>query len=99
MNHFNFSVIEGTLDADPRVDGKGHEFVINSTRSYTKKTGERVEEVQAVMVYVDGRLGETCATYLKKGSRVLVSGVLRDCSAGGLGMIGREVNFLSKAAS
>jgi single-strand DNA-binding protein len=85
MNHFNLSVIEGHLARDPvleTVSGKYPlcKFTVGTNRSFTKRNGEKVEDVGFFDVTAWSRLGETCAKYLKKGSRVLISGNLKQDS-------------------
>jgi len=80
MNNFNFTVLEGNLVRDPEVKTIGDKtlckLVIASNRQYTKKDGTKVDEANFFDVAMWGKLGETCSKYLKKGSRVLVSGNL-----------------------
>ncbi len=108
MNNFNVSVIEGFLAKDPVLETVGGKhplckFTIGLNRSYTKKDGERVEESGFFDVTTWYKLAEVCSKYLKKGSRVLVSGNLRrDTWKDKEGKFqsrvyveGKEVNFLS----
>ena len=110
MNNFNFSVLEGNLVRDPQLSyvGGGRAlctFTIGSNRSYTKKNGEKVSEAHFFDITTWSKLGELCNTYLKKGSRVLVSGVLKKSSwkndqgqsRSKIYLEGRDVNFLSPA--
>ena len=82
MSNFNISVIEGHLTKDPSFEIlKGEHpfcrFSVAVNRQFTKKDGEKVEEVQFFEVTSWYRQAEICGKYLKKGSRVLVSGHLK----------------------
>jgi len=94
MSDFNFSVIEGHLKADPAFkDGKCRMLVL-SNRAYTNKAGNKITEVTTFDIITTGRLAETCNKYLKKNSRVLVSGRLSKAD-NYVYIVGKEVNFLS----
>ena len=108
MNNFNFSVLEGNLVGDPKISQLNNgislcTFTIGSNRTYIKKNGEKVEEAHFFDITTWSRLGEICNKYLKKGSRVLVSGMLKKSSwKNTQGEVrtrtyleGRDVNFLS----
>lgn len=112
MNNFNFSVLEGNLVKDPEfsyVSGGTAlcTFTIGSNRSYTKKGGEKVEEAYFFDITAWSKLGELCHKYLKKGSRVLVSGMLKKSSwkndkgqtLSRVYLEGKDVNFLSSVKS
>ena len=107
MNHFNICVFEGNLVRDPKLtyvrDGQAVcRFTVASSRNYKKKNGEEFEEVCFLDVATWRKLGEACSKYLKKGSRVLVSGTLKketflDQKGGQRQAIyidGQRVNFL-----
>ncbi len=99
MNNFNFSVIEGNLKDDPiQLGDDGCVIELDSARSYTNKDGERVKETSTFNVITRDKLASTCLKYLKKGSRVLVSGKLvkKDLN---IRLECKEVNFLSPVAS
>lgn len=81
MPSFNSVVLVGHLARDPelRYTGQGKavcDFAIGVNRTYTKQSGEKVEDVAFVDITVWDRMGEACAEYLKKGRPVLVSGHL-----------------------
>jgi len=81
MSDLNSVVLVGRLVRDPelRYTPQGApvcEFTLASNRRFTKKDGEKVEEVAFVDVVVWNRLAETSAEYLKKGRMVVVSGQL-----------------------
>ena len=78
MNNFSLTVVEGHLLADP------------SENQFTIKVGHSEFE-DHVKVFTTGKLSETCQTYLKKGSRVLVSG-RASFSEGGVHA--KDINFL-----
>ncbi len=110
MNHFNLSVVEGHLAKDPTletVSGKHPlcKFTVGTNRSYTKKNGEKVEEVAFFDITTWYKLAETCSKYLKKGSRVLISGNLKQDTwkdkegkfHSKVYLEGKEINFLPSA--
>ena len=81
MSDLNSVVLVGRLVRDPelRYTPQGAavcEFTVASNRRFTKKDGEKVEEVAFVDVVAWNRLAEISAEYLKKGRRVVVSGQL-----------------------
>jgi len=81
MSDLNSVVLVGRLVRDPefRYTPQGApvcEFTLASNRRFTKKDGEKVEEVAFVDVVVWNRLAEISAEYLKKGRMVVVSGQL-----------------------
>jgi len=81
MPSFNSVVLMGHLARDPelRYTPQGvavSEFTVAVNRKFTKKDGEKAEEVAFVDVTVWTRLAEICAEFLKKGRAVLVSGRL-----------------------
>lgn len=95
MNNFNFTVIEGYLTDDPVLKGDTCHFVLSSTRVYTNDEGKQAESVAFFNVTTVGPVAQTCAKYLKKGARALVSGMLRKNDK--IYIEGREVNYLSPA--
>lgn len=82
MSNFNLTLLEGHLTKDPVLEVlKGQHpycrFTVAVNRQYQKKDGERVDEVLFQDVTTWYRLAEVCGKYLKKGSRVMVSGLLK----------------------
>jgi single-strand DNA-binding protein len=79
MNYINSITLLGNLTTDPRLeyldDGKA---VTEISVAVNKKNSslEKGENVQYFNVKAWNKLGENCASSLKKGSRVLVSGYL-----------------------
>jgi single-strand DNA-binding protein len=81
MSDLNSVVLVGRLVRDPelRYTPQGApvcEFTLASNRRFTKKDGEKVEEVIFVDVTAWNKLAEICAEYLKKGRLVALSGSL-----------------------
>jgi single-strand DNA-binding protein len=79
MPNFNTVVLAGHLTRDPelRYTPQGAavcDFTIAINRKFTKKDGEKGEEVAFVDVTSWNRQAEIAAEYLKKGRPVLVSG-------------------------
>ena len=77
----NVLVIEGGVVKDPELkytrDGLAVATfsIANSGLGY--KNGERTQEVSYFNVTAFGKLAEIASTYLKKGSRIIISGNLR----------------------
>lgn len=107
MNNINLTMIEGYLVKDPEYkqikDISLCKFVIGSTKRFIKKTGEQVEQSIFLEVSTWRRMAEVCDKFLKKGSRVLVTGNIRkdvwkdkDGKTQSKTYVeGREVSFLS----
>jgi len=77
---YHHILIVGNLGRDPEMrytnsDTPVTSFNVASNRQYTKD-GEKVKETTWFRVSVFGKQAEPCATYLKKGSAVLVEGRL-----------------------
>lgn len=83
------TILVGNLGRDPemRYAPSGQpvtNFSLATNRQYTSSSGERVKETVWFRVSAWGRQAETCAEYLRKGSRVLVEGRLTaDPATGG----------------
>ena len=74
-------ILVGNLGKDPELrytpDGSAvTNFSLATHRRFTDSSGERSEETTWFRVSVWGRTAESCAEYLRKGSRVLVEGRL-----------------------
>ena len=81
MSDLNSVVLVGRLVRDPELKYTPQgaavcEFTLASNRRFTKKDGEKVEEVVFVDVVAWNRLAEVSAEYLKKGRMIVVSGQL-----------------------
>ena len=81
MPNFNSVVLLGRLTRDPELRYTPQraavcDFALAVNRTFTKKDGEKVEEVAFVDVTVWNRLAEISAEYLKKGRSVLICGHL-----------------------
>ena len=81
MRNFNLAVLEGNLVSDPEIRQTQNgtalcTFSIASNYSYYKED-ELTEEVYFLDVTTWAKLAEQCSEYLKKGSRVLVNGRIR----------------------
>ncbi len=81
MSDLNSVALLGRLVRDPELKYAPQgapvcEFTLASNRRFTKKDGEKVEEVAFIDVVVWNRLAETAAEYLKKGRQVAVLGTL-----------------------
>ena len=78
---FHTIILVGNLGKDPemRYTPAGQavtSFSVASTRQYTNSGGQQVKETTWFRISVWGKMAETCNTYLKKGSKVLVEGRL-----------------------
>lgn len=76
---FEQTILVGNLSKDPemRYTGSGTpvtRFDIPSDRGYTKEDGTKVENTQWYQISVFGKIAESCAKYLTKGSIVTVVG-------------------------
>lgn len=79
----NKVILIGTLGRDPelRYMPNGNpvaSIALATDESYTDKTtGQKVEQTEWHRITAYGKLGEICAQYLKKGSKVYFEGKLR----------------------
>jgi single-strand DNA-binding protein len=78
---YQITIIAGFLGSDPtmRFTPNGQavtSFSVATSRQYTKDGGEQVKETLWFRVSAWGKQAETCNTYLKRGSKVLVEGRL-----------------------
>ena len=86
---FQELIIVGNVGKDPemRFTPSGQavtSFSVATNRAYTKDGGEQVKETIWFRVSAWGKTGENCNAYLKKGSKVLVTGRLTaDPATGG----------------
>jgi single-strand DNA-binding protein len=82
-------IFVGNLGRDPemRYTPNGQavtNFSVATSRQYTSNNGQQVKETIWFRVSAWGKQAETCNTYLRKGSKVLVEGRLTpDQSSGG----------------
>jgi len=82
-------IIVGNLGREPelRYSPSGQpvsNFPVATNRTYTGANGEQVKETIWFRVSTWGKQAETCAQYLKKGSKVLVEGrLVADSATGG----------------
>ncbi len=79
MAGVNKAILVGNLGADPEIrytaDGTAvATFRLATSRRWTNKDGERVEQTEWHRVVAWRRLGEICAQYLSKGKQVYVEG-------------------------
>ena len=78
---FHTLIIVGNLGSDPVLRYAGENPVttlsVASNRQYTDGTGKKVKETTWFKVSVWDKQAESCNTYLKKGSSVLVEGELK----------------------
>ncbi len=78
---FHTIIIVGNLGRDPemRYTPSGQavtSFSVASSRQYTGSNGQKVKETVWFRVSAWGKQAETCNTFLRKGSKVLVEGRL-----------------------
>lgn len=77
----NVIVVEGGVVKDPELKYTGDGLAVTNfavaNNSIAFKNGEKNEEVSFFDVSAWGKLAEVCSTYLKKGSKVIISGKLR----------------------
>jgi single-strand DNA-binding protein len=85
---FHTIIVVGNLGRDPemRYLPNGDPVTsmnVASSRSYTNGQGQKVDETVWFRVSIFGKMAESCNTYLKKGSKVLVEGRLNADKNGG----------------
>ncbi len=81
MASLNKVILIGNLTRDPELRSTpGGTSVVNFgiavNRRYTNRDGERVDDVDFFNIVVWGKMGETCHTYIKKGTPVAIEGRL-----------------------
>lgn len=81
MNNLSLAVLDGNLTRDPEMKtiktGKVvTTFTVAMNHEYGSKEGNKTVSYIAIETW--DKLAENCAAYLKKGSRVTVSGSLRE---------------------
>lgn len=81
MQNLSLTVLDGNLTRDPETKtiktGKSvTTFSVAMNHEYGSKDGNKA--VSFILVETWDKLAENCASYLKKGSRVTVSGNLRE---------------------
>ena len=106
MRNFNLTVLEGRLVGDPEIRYTQNgtalcKFSIANNNDYYKD-----EELQKQVIFVDvttwSKLAEQCNEYLKKGSRIIINGRLKqdrwqDDNGGNrskISIVGNQVQFL-----
>ena len=82
MAGVNKVILIGHLGADPEIrytaDGTAvATFRLATTRRWTNKDGERVDQTEWHRIVAWRRLGEICAQYLSKGKQVYIEGRLQ----------------------
>lgn len=85
MASLNRVLLIGNLTRDPELryipSGTAvTTFTLAVNRVYKTPSGEKKEDVSFIRVVVWGKMGETCAEYLKKGSSCFVEGRLQSRS-------------------
>lgn len=85
---FHTIIVVGNMGRDPEMRYMPNgdpvtNLSVASSRSYTNNQGQKVEETVWFRVSVFGKMAESCNTYLKKGSKVLVEGRLNADKNGG----------------
>ena len=89
---FNFSIIEGHIHS--KIEHRPADHTRSAECTFTIRT----EEDKLFLIRTQRQLADTCGKYLKKGSRVLVSGKL-GMNKGAICIDCKEVNFLSPATA
>lgn len=82
MAGVNKVMLIGNLGADPEIrytaDGTAvATFRIATSRRWTNKNGEKVDQTEWHRIVAWRRLGEICAQYLSKGKQVYIEGRLQ----------------------
>ncbi len=82
MNNYNLTIVEGFLVKDPEYTKlKSNiplcKFTIGNNQTFVKKNGEKVKRSNFFEITTWMRMAENCSKFLKKGSRIIVSGSLK----------------------
>ena len=105
-NSVNVIVLEGGVVKVPDLmyssDGLAYANFPLAVSSMSYKNGEKNEEVSYFDVVAFGKLAEICGTYLKKGTKVILSGKLKQnrwktkegTTQSRIKIIAQEVKFL-----
>lgn len=80
--YLNKAMVFGNLTRDPETralpsGGNVCSFSVATNRVYKKADGSKAEEVEFHNIVTFGRLADTCAQYLKKGSSAYVEGRIK----------------------
>jgi single-strand DNA-binding protein len=83
--NYNKIIVIGRLTANPekRKLYNGNfmtQFSVATNKSYIGKDGQKVEDVTYHSISAFGKLGESCASFLKKGQEVMVEGSINTSS-------------------
>lgn len=75
----NYALAIGNLTKDPELKAlpsgvKTTSFIIAINTSYRDNNNEKKEETDYIQIQVYGKLADTCAMYLHKGSNVMAEG-------------------------
>ncbi len=80
MNNIDFTILDGNLTHDPEMRNLKNDSVVttfNLAVNHERHGQEGNKYVSYIPIETWDRLAENCATYLARGSRVTVSGELR----------------------
>ena len=111
MAGVNKVILVGNLGAEPKAESTQAgtsvtRLSVATSRSFTNKANEKVEETEWHRVSVWGKSADACAKYLGKGSKVYIEGRLRTSSYEQDGVkkwsteiIANEVQFLDPKGS
>jgi single-strand DNA-binding protein len=82
---YNKAIVVGNLTRDPELKSmpSGDNVVnvaIATNRKWKDKQGQKIEEVEFHNVVIFGKMAETVAQYMTKGSEMLVEGRLKTSS-------------------
>jgi len=106
MRNFNLTVLEGRLVGDPEIRYTQNGTALCSFSIANNNDYYKDEELQKQVSFVDvttwAKLAEHCNEYLKKGSRIIVNGRLKqdrwqDDNGGNrskISIVGNQVQFL-----
>ncbi|OHD55639.1 MAG: hypothetical protein A2Y33_13470 [Spirochaetes bacterium GWF1_51_8] len=108
-NNVNILVLQGGIVRDPELTytasglAKSSFSIANNCVSYKNSTKE--QEVNYFDVVAWGKLAEICGAYLKKGSKVIISGKIRQSrwkneegkSRSRITIIAQDLKFLSSS--
>jgi len=108
MSSLNKVMLIGNLGSDPELktttSGKSVcNFSLATTEKWTGADGQKQEETTWFNIVLWGKIGEVCANFLSKGSKVFVEGKFKHrdyedkdgIKRRAFDVVGREVTFLS----
>lgn len=73
----NLAILIGRLGKDPETINSATKFSLATSKKYTNKSGEKIEDTQWHQIVAFGKTGETLQKFLKKGDQVYIEGEIQ----------------------